>query len=171
MSNPCRLKCFGQEIVIYREDIMARMLRNLVGVKPDVQNDDMKRFVCFPLPTCILIRRTDGSRKLVQSVIDQSHLSPFTKTIQPVLSEYDHTLRLYPMPNSVSGQNLTLFFVFDAETTIGHSCRQMRIIRIHLRGLSCIQSRQLRRTNLQLLHILSCTSEVRGINCRTGGRS
>lgn len=45
MSNPCRIKCFGQEIVIYREDLMARMLRNLVGVKPDVQNDDMKRFV------------------------------------------------------------------------------------------------------------------------------
>lgn len=24
---------------------MARMLRNLVGVKPDVQNDDLKRYV------------------------------------------------------------------------------------------------------------------------------
>ena len=47
MSNPCRLKCFGQEIVIYREDLMSRMLRNLVGVKPDVQNDDMKRFVSY----------------------------------------------------------------------------------------------------------------------------
>lgn len=45
MSNPCRLKCFGQEIVIYREDLMARMLRNLVGVKPNVQSDDLKRFV------------------------------------------------------------------------------------------------------------------------------
>ncbi|KAI5124943.1 hypothetical protein M0805_007370 [Coniferiporia weirii] len=82
MSNPCRIKCFGQEIVIYREDVMARMLRNLVGVKPDVQNDDLKRF-------------------LVQSIVDQSHLSPFTKNVQPILSEYDHTLRLYPMPNAI----------------------------------------------------------------------
>lgn len=45
MSNPCRIKCFGQEIVIFREDLMSRMLRNLVGVKPDVQTDDLKRFV------------------------------------------------------------------------------------------------------------------------------
>lgn len=45
MSNPCRIKCFGQELVVYRDDLMARMLRNLVGVKPDVQNDDLKRFV------------------------------------------------------------------------------------------------------------------------------
>ena len=44
-SNPCRIKFFGQEIVVYREDLMARLLRNLVGVKPDVRNDDLKRFV------------------------------------------------------------------------------------------------------------------------------
>jgi DNA polymerase epsilon subunit 2 len=48
MSNPCRIKFFSQEIVVYREDLMARMLRNLVGVKPNVQNDDMKRFVRMP---------------------------------------------------------------------------------------------------------------------------
>ena len=45
MSNPCRIKCFGQEIVIFRDDIMSRMLRNLVGAKPDVLNDDLKRYV------------------------------------------------------------------------------------------------------------------------------
>ena len=45
LSNPCRIKCFGQEIVVHRDDMMARMLRNLVGVKPDIRNDDMKRFV------------------------------------------------------------------------------------------------------------------------------
>jgi hypothetical protein len=55
-SNPCRLKFFGQEIVIFREDVMSRMLRNLVGVKPDARNDDLKRCVCVasfhhhPLP-------------------------------------------------------------------------------------------------------------------------
>lgn len=45
-TNPCRIKFCDQEIVIFREDIMARMLRNLVGVKPDVRNDDLKRYVC-----------------------------------------------------------------------------------------------------------------------------
>jgi DNA polymerase epsilon subunit 2 len=30
---------------VFREDLMARMLRNLVGVKPDVREDDLKRYV------------------------------------------------------------------------------------------------------------------------------
>ncbi|KLO18036.1 epsilon DNA polymerase [Schizopora paradoxa] len=82
MSNPCRIKFCGQELVIFREDTMARMLRHLVGVKPDVEKDDLQRF-------------------LVQSIIDQSTLSPFTRNIQPVLPEFDYTLRLYPMPVAV----------------------------------------------------------------------
>lgn len=48
-TNPCRIKFFEQEIVIFREDLMSRMLRNLVGVKPDVKNDDLKRYVCAQL--------------------------------------------------------------------------------------------------------------------------
>lgn len=44
-SNPCRIKFFDQEIVIFREDTMSRMLRNVVGVKPDVSSEDLKRYV------------------------------------------------------------------------------------------------------------------------------
>ncbi|KAJ3909840.1 DNA polymerase alpha/epsilon subunit B-domain-containing protein [Lentinula edodes] len=83
-SNPCRMKFFDQEIVIYREDCMAKMLRNVVGIgiKPDVNSDDLKRF-------------------LVQTILDQAHLSPLTINIQPTLSEYDHSLRLYPLPTAL----------------------------------------------------------------------
>lgn len=44
-SNPCRIKFFDQEIVVFREDLMARMLRNVVGVKRDVKSEDLKRYV------------------------------------------------------------------------------------------------------------------------------
>lgn len=81
-TNPCRIKFFDQEVVVFREDLMARMLRNVVGVKPDVKSEDLKRY-------------------LVQSILDQSHLSPLTINIQPVLSDYDHTLRLYPLPTAL----------------------------------------------------------------------
>jgi DNA polymerase epsilon subunit 2 len=49
-TNPCRIKFFDQEIVVFREDSMAKMLRNVVGVKPDARSDDLKKFVraaCF----------------------------------------------------------------------------------------------------------------------------
>jgi DNA polymerase epsilon subunit 2 len=42
-SNPARIQYFNQEIVIFREDLMGRMLRNLVSVKDEA--GDMKRFV------------------------------------------------------------------------------------------------------------------------------
>jgi hypothetical protein len=40
-------------------------------------------------------------RQLVQSILDQSHLTPSTTHIQPVLPEYDHAMRLYPLPTCV----------------------------------------------------------------------
>ena len=44
-TNPCRIKFFHQEIVIFREDTMSKLLRNVVGVKPDVRSDDLKKYV------------------------------------------------------------------------------------------------------------------------------
>ncbi|KIM90898.1 hypothetical protein PILCRDRAFT_94563 [Piloderma croceum F 1598] len=81
-TNPCRIKFFGQEIVIFREDTMARMLRNTIRVKQKAEGEDLRRF-------------------LVSSILDQSHLTPLTLNIQPTLSDYDHSLRLYPLPTAV----------------------------------------------------------------------
>ncbi|KAF9247304.1 DNA polymerase epsilon, subunit B [Melanogaster broomeanus] len=78
-SNPCRLKFFAQEIVIFREDTMSRMLRNTVEVKPNVTGEDLRRY----------------------TILDQSHLTPLTFHVQPTLSDYDHALRLYPLPTTV----------------------------------------------------------------------
>jgi DNA polymerase epsilon subunit 2 len=44
-TNPCRIKFMGQEIVVYREDLMAKMMRNLVGIKPDLESADLKKYV------------------------------------------------------------------------------------------------------------------------------
>lgn len=46
-SNPCRISFFGQEIVVMRQDLMDRMLANLVGVKPDLTATDTKQYVSF----------------------------------------------------------------------------------------------------------------------------
>lgn len=81
-TNPCRLKFFAQEIVIFREDTMARMLRNTLEVKSNVAGEDLRRY-------------------LVQTLLDQSHLTPLTIDIQPVLPDFDHSLRLYPLPTAV----------------------------------------------------------------------
>ena len=45
MSNPCRIKCLGQEIVIFRDDIMARILRNTLGIKNNNKDENLKQNV------------------------------------------------------------------------------------------------------------------------------
>lgn len=44
-TNPSRIKFFGQEIVIFREDTMARMLRNTIRVKQEAEGEDLRRYV------------------------------------------------------------------------------------------------------------------------------
>ncbi|KAF8351368.1 DNA polymerase alpha/epsilon subunit B-domain-containing protein [Amanita rubescens] len=81
-TNPARIKFFNQEIVVFREDVMSRMLRNTVGIKSNTKGDALKRL-------------------LVQSILDQGHLNPFTINVQPTLADYDHSLRLYPLPTAL----------------------------------------------------------------------
>ncbi|KAK7060583.1 DNA-directed DNA polymerase epsilon, subunit B [Paramarasmius palmivorus] len=80
-SNPCRIKFFDQEIVVFRDDCMSKMMRNLTGVKVDADSEDLQRY-------------------LVQTILDQAHLSPIANNIQPTLSDFDHSLRLYPLPTA-----------------------------------------------------------------------
>ncbi|KKZ62310.1 hypothetical protein EMCG_03282 [[Emmonsia] crescens] len=42
-----------------------------------------------------------ASRKLVKTILDQSHLSPFPQHIRPVLWDYAPVLHLYPLPTAM----------------------------------------------------------------------
>lgn len=44
-TNPARIRYFNQEIVIFREDLMGRMMRNMVQIKEEAQAVDMKKYV------------------------------------------------------------------------------------------------------------------------------
>ena len=100
MSNPCRIMFCGQEIVVFRDDLMARVLRNCIMQKTEEEEVDLKKSVSDIIMRCQTI---DWSPcKLVQTIIDQCHLCPFTLQIQPRYWNFDHALRLYPMPTTVS---------------------------------------------------------------------
>ena len=73
---------------------MGRMLRNTVGVKTEAEGVDMKRYVSFGVVRVL-------TRQLVQTILDQTHLSPLPLHVRPTMWEYDHCLRLYPMPTAV----------------------------------------------------------------------
>ncbi|TNY17998.1 DNA polymerase alpha/epsilon subunit B-domain-containing protein [Rhodotorula diobovata] len=83
-SNPCRVRWFSQELVFFRDDIMGRMMRNAVR---------------FPAEEAG--RKGDLRKALVQTILDQAHLAPLPLNVRPVLWDFDHALRLYPMPTTL----------------------------------------------------------------------
>lgn len=82
MSNPCRLVYYSQEVVVFRDDLLRKMLRHAVLLRGDLSAADMPKF-------------------LVSTLLDQAHLCPFPPLVRPILWEYAHALRLYPMPSAV----------------------------------------------------------------------
>ncbi|KXS14233.1 Pole2 protein [Gonapodya prolifera JEL478] len=81
-TNPCRMKYFTHEIVLYREDLATKLRRNCV-VPPDEDEEP------------------DAHVHLVQTVVAQSHLCPLPLEIRPVSWAYDAAMRVYPLPQTV----------------------------------------------------------------------
>lgn len=92
VSNPCRLVYFGQEIVVFRDDLLQRLLAHTVRLKGDHE-------ASTGAPTGLNV--VDLKKFIASTVLDQAHLCPLPTWARPVLWEYDHSLRLYPMPSAV----------------------------------------------------------------------
>lgn len=82
MSNPCRIKFYSQEIVVFRRDLLYRMRRS-----------------CLIPPSTA--ETSDPFAHLVATIIHQSHLCPLPLTVQPISWNHDHCLHLYPTPHTI----------------------------------------------------------------------
>lgn len=125
-SNPCRIRCFTQELVIFRDDIYKKMNQNIVLPlhlpEPDVsstQTQAKNEFSqLFDQDYDELFTPTQGgsrsnlshseepvpeiTQQLVGSILDQAHLSPLPAYVSPIIWDYDYTMRLFPLPHLVS---------------------------------------------------------------------
>ncbi|WMV21052.1 hypothetical protein MTR67_014437 [Solanum verrucosum] len=81
-SNPCRIKFYTQDIVLFRHDMLYRMRRSCL-IPPSTEET------------------SDPFEHLVATVIHQSHLCPIPLTVQPIIWNYDHGLHLYPTPHTI----------------------------------------------------------------------
>lgn len=101
VSNPTKLNYLNHEIVIFRDDLNARLKRNSINFNPtdekgksDLSIDNIVRDT--PIPTKIL-----EARKLVKTILDQGHLSPFENTTRPIIWDKDYYLTMSPLPSVV----------------------------------------------------------------------
>lgn len=125
-TNPARVSYLSQEIVLFRDDALARFSRSAIRfpkvptdisaststsaattatndqttepepMNLDLNQDHTKLPPPLQLPPAPLLK----ARKLVKTLLDQGHLSPFPLTTRPLLWDYaPHTLSLYPLPS------------------------------------------------------------------------
>lgn len=86
-SNPCRIRYFSKELVFFRQDTLQTLRRS-----------------------CILKPRAGSEwvQHAVKTLLDQGHLSPLPS---PIYWQYDHALRLYPLPDAlILGDRVDQFF-------------------------------------------------------------
>ena len=126
-SNPTRLTFFGpaQEIVVFRDDMSGRLRRSAItfqaqnhegrereigeGMTERMDIDEAVVAAEAHLPASKTKESSDFSagedvqtaRKLVKTILDQGHLSPFPLTSRPVLWDYAGALQLYPLPSAL----------------------------------------------------------------------
>jgi len=120
----------AQEIVVFRDDMSGRLRRNavtfqaqnpkagerdrgpaVVGADTDERMDIDEAVVAaeshIPAPKAkessdaSVVDDFQTARKLVKTILDQGHLSPFPLTSRPVLWDYAGALQLYPLPSAL----------------------------------------------------------------------
>jgi len=97
-SNPCRVRHFSRELVFFRHDVL-RLLRRHEAVP-----------LSQPNPREVVPGVEHVHVEMTRFLLDQAHLVPLPLEESNVLWEYDHTLRLYPLPTAVFVGGLTQAF-------------------------------------------------------------
>lgn len=131
-SNPSRMSLFGtnHELVLFRDDISARLRRTSVTLKrtaaaethgaqedtsPEIQQDnpttaaaeDAMEVDSAEKPSATttpssLPLDVKTAQKLVKTILDQGYLSPFRQSTRPVHWDYASALHLYPLPTAMA---------------------------------------------------------------------
>ncbi|KRT82717.1 hypothetical protein AMK59_3420, partial [Oryctes borbonicus] len=78
-TNPCRLQYCSKEIVLFRADILAKLMQG----------------------TLYRPQKEEIGESVARTVISQGHLSPLSLNALTVHWNFDYTLRLYPLPHLI----------------------------------------------------------------------
>lgn len=86
-SNPARLQWHDQEVVVFRYDVLHLLQRQQIRL-PMVGEDNIDE---------AREHHRQAHCRLVKTLLDQGHLVPVAGL--PIYWNYDHALRLYPLPD------------------------------------------------------------------------
>ena len=85
-SNPCRIKFYGRDVVVHRDDLLGKIQRLAL---PALE------------PLCALEVGEELHAQYAQYILGQGHLSPLPLQVNPVYWQWDFSLRLDILPDAV----------------------------------------------------------------------
>ncbi|KAI0164372.1 DNA polymerase alpha/epsilon subunit B-domain-containing protein [Hypoxylon sp. FL1284] len=118
-TNPARLSVFGptHEIVVFRDDMSARMRRAAVRLKTSgrTEEDGEEAAMANALDSTDAMDVDSAAkpaepavphdvrtaRKLVKTILDQGYLCPFRHAVRPAHWDHAAALHLYPLPTAM----------------------------------------------------------------------
>lgn len=87
-TNPCRVRHFSREMVFFRHDVLKLLRRHEVVPLRDPNHGGAAS------PEHV-------QNEMVRILLDQAHLAPLPLQESNIMWDFDHTLRLYPLPDAV----------------------------------------------------------------------
>ena len=92
-SNPCRVYYAAQEIVVYRDTLMARLRQSAVLQPKLRQGSEYDNLAGDDIELSF--------SSMAHSILAQATLSPLPVRNRPIIWNQDHCFRLYPIPDVV----------------------------------------------------------------------
>lgn len=109
--NPMRINYISQELVFFRDDIMDKLKRNDIVFQYDLEleklqlqreklgeDKNVENIIGGDLHLAPKVRQ---ARQLVKTLLDQGSLQPFLKDLRVVNTNYQHLLRIDPLPTTI----------------------------------------------------------------------
>jgi DNA polymerase epsilon subunit 2 len=87
-TNPCRIRHFSRELVFFRHDVLRLLRKHEIVPLREPETGDT--------PSSHHVQN-----EMVRFLADQAHLAPLPLVESNVLWEFDHALRLYPLPDAI----------------------------------------------------------------------
>ncbi|CEG41728.1 dna polymerase epsilon [Plasmopara halstedii] len=96
-TNPCRIRYYTQDIVIFRDNLQQKMQRH--AILPHRPSEHEKAVPSEDVESVCSVSEIDISKHLAKTLIDQAHLCPMQLMVNPILWDFDSSLQLFPVPD------------------------------------------------------------------------
>uniref|UniRef100_A0AAV1UIC8 DNA polymerase epsilon subunit n=1 Tax=Peronospora matthiolae TaxID=2874970 RepID=A0AAV1UIC8_9STRA len=100
-TNPCRIRYYTQDLVIFRDNLQQKMQRHAI-LPPLPSERDEEAVIDTDNEEVIassVVSQMDISKHLAKTLIDQAHLCPLPLMANPINWDFDASLQLFPAPD------------------------------------------------------------------------